>query len=521
MQQNSSSSRTLSGPTIQSAPNLQSPTRDMLKPLLGDNSKRPREVGNGPPAEAAKENGRPSSAESRILMPPPPLPSKRPRYEEDNAKDGHRGAISKPSDSRGEGRTMALGAALLEHDQIVMRSDGTWRPFHDEAFPQNGSVPRAVVENTMRSHVPDKDTYSSYADGTHQQFTERATAEDNYPPQQNIHLSPRQTRCSGTQPTRRDKNYDRQPALSVVSRQEAQPATHNASEAYYGHLLNYPGSNIYQQQSQRQGIPFEDAFEHSLNAQPHTHHQANLPPPQDLYDNLEHFVYADSVRERPNSISPSRHAHMNEPYYETGFNNHWPRHQAQTLSPTKASVGNLMSSVASPFFKTNTARRHVGRLTLKDRRATNTISSGLVTTRHHPQQSQSTSQILHRSANEPLTPRSIRDQTPTSFIRRPTGGAAVPASPYFNRRLHERARGPIAPRPNMFARDVVTQMSRRSNVQDRDGFGRSGPTRISLEGRQQSGSLGDYLAAQDGPGHAGLSVAQSSSLGGVRRVARR
>ena len=294
------------------------------------------------------------------------------------------------------------------------------------------------------------------------------------------------------------------------------------SNEYLSVAKNSVGHNIYQQQSLRERIPLEHLAESDVNRQRRPQPDFYIDQSPDHFDSRSytnqagiHRPYASPLKQ--NQIYHRRAYHQQQrPIYHS-------EQQPLTPSPTRQPVQNLADSVASPFFKSNTARSHTGRLTFKDRLPPANVQDGLLAS-HQQSQRRAYGQRPQQPGSNAIFPGTPRISGNGPLYMNPGNSAIVPASPYFD----GREQGPIAPRANLFAGRVSAQPVRRSTAADfrmvsrqGTGIGPSGPSRMSLEGQRRRPDLGDYLAAQEGDGLESSSHNRQGAGGRVRRLARR
>ncbi|KAL9058532.1 MAG: hypothetical protein Q9162_001687 [Coniocarpon cinnabarinum] len=417
---------------------------------------------------------------SRARMPPPPLPSKRPRqdlsFKLDEQERDHRHHPASMSVYANE----SPSKLLQPRGQILLRDDGTWeRLQHNQSQPRRLSpIPTQELGKRHEYAAPYVEEDASAT--AHHQY-ETVPQFDDYTPWQPQY------------PTKGNADNRGYTCGYRGLTQQQSPTGQTAVDPLDPLDESSLNQNIYHQQSRRHRLPLQQLSPSRINITsplrqtPHSLRERGPVP-------LENYRFTDVEDLHSTHQSPSKT--MYEGYHSrSGFAPQYEPRQLQqplTPSPTKQPFQNLAESVASPFFKNNTARNHTGRLTLRDRRqgfgAPNAVTTPALS-RHHRSYGNRTAQ---NSLDLPSTPRNL---VSVPFLGSERNAAVVPASPYFS----QQRSGPIVPRSNLFADsrrpDDGGHLAQIPSGVHSNKIGNSGVTRMSIEGQRRGGSLGDYLAA--------------------------
>ena len=433
---------------------------------LASLSQRKRRFGEDIEVEHIDETPYPTSADSTMLMPPPPLPS---HDHQSTFRYGGNGLASSLKDkaSLQTERLMESGASLLEGNSILLRDDGTWTRVQKS---QKGSATDPV--NNWSTHP---------AYHNHQQTSEGHNSD----PSQNF----------------------RTELLPVDIDKHRQASDHGISnEDDSKHANTHPfhlKDSIYQQQSRRQRLPLDD---HASILEPSQPLQTSPSHGSSMHRGtlLDHYRYQDHIDNQgcPSDIlqreKKCSHGHLPGSY--SGY-----RKTAAPLTPSPKKQGfTHYDSVASPFFKSNTAREHQGRLTFNNHRASGYEQfRSLVPSRIDHRQPVQNYQDLRDSVPNSLTKSNKFEDPRRSFAYSQRDDTGISRSPYFQRQRS--IPSSTTPRTDAFASNCLPgQRSARHSLHNaalhgpsERGIGKSGPIRMSQEEKSdRRRGLGEYLAAQ-------------------------
>ena len=496
-QQNTSSSRTLSGPVLGRVDGLTLPQGKEPSPNDANrtNTKRNEMMDEGLPNQRPTKSSRRDSADSRVLMPPPPRPQAPATHE----------CIS----------GLSSGKGLEAHSELAETSQSPLQPLSSTMSPKQGGI--FLRDDGTWERVTGSPRKSSQRDSI-EMFRNKVIPIDDAQIRRNIANADNYSSCSESRAWHleqdsfiADSPFAKKPgALGEVSYEQGTPMrgftgeTRNSVNGQRGRAGSNQGempsqdrgNGFYHQQSLRQHSPLgasSEAYLNRLSRKEQNRSQWQLQGG----GSLDRYRYADEG----DFNQVTRHNIFSNPSQPSNYQVY--EQEPKTPSPPKNAF-RLPESVASPFFRKTPARERTGRLTFPERKNVSSIPEWLVAPQKRKQEGQN--HFQRRGMNETIQMSSpVRKSSGLSVYQREPS-ASIPVSPHFGGQ--SLGRTPIEPRPNMFAADdshhaTLNRHSQQISVDDRtfvgSSLGRSGPTRMSLEGRKANGGgLADYLQAQEG-----------------------
>lgn len=535
-QQDTASSRTFSGRATRTLDNLQvmqdgaglaaEPSRKSKK----DNTPNERV-----PCKRPARSPRSDSADSRVLMPPPPRPSEAQKL---NVVDRSKEALprKKGSDELMQDPPLKLDVTQAPRPGgIFLRDDGTWERILER--PRKRQEPcHAHAQTSLNSwraceknHLPDEDNHyigehAERREHTHNQHHDEYWARGCDDTQRN-------EKSVFKDKAQQENPFEQRSPLQVDSEQpfilrsqhdqaqSEQQQEHNNSPYKYR-------NDTYQRPPRCNRVPLEMASTATLNRRG-AFDQSNPQWPLQGGNRFGHYCYDDQEK-----LKDAHATYFNDVAYVNSqhFTSHVPKHTPYNQTPRTPSPRKRhfqqSTSVASPFFRNSAMRERTGRLTFPERKPANPTPNGLVTPQRSVQEPRSRNHIDQPSVYKNLFTNFMSRKPSDKSQPLPHSAAKVRNASYFDNQ--GQGQTPIRPRPNIFATGTgVEHTPKRLMTQDfamqdhsNRGFdlGRSGPSRMSLEGRRQNrAALGDYLRAH------GEDVPVESTMfgGGNRRLARR
>ena len=189
VQQDTASSRTLSGPTV--------PLAEVQSPFTRGANTGTYEAATHPEdnyhttSHQRKRPRRTPSDESRILMPPPPVPTKRSRLDE---QAGHTAPADDVSDVNIDQELAKTSSAFLQSQgRILLNENGTWERLKEDSRVDIDQRTSHRVEIMQPFATPSQRGRRAQENHGHETYANHRPQSHKVTPQHNVHTSPERT----------------------------------------------------------------------------------------------------------------------------------------------------------------------------------------------------------------------------------------------------------------------------------------------------------------------------------------